>query len=371
MTDTQYGAPDIEPAEPDRKGRWLQRVLWIAGPLVVLVIGGWLWVTSGRYVSTDNAYVGAHMARIAPQVAGQVIEVAVQPNQPVHQGEVLFRIDPAPYKLAVAQLEAQMQAVGNFLASSRDSYHAAQAEVRSEKANLHNAKVQLQRIRNLRHSGVVSQKALDDTLETVAKARAQRDAARATAAKSKTMLGGKVDAPVNELAGYKAIKAQLAKARLDLKHTTVRAPFDGIIGKTGLQPGDYLQPGEVAMPLIATHPWVDANFKETALTHVHVGQSATIVLDTYPNYIWHARVKSVSPASGATFSVLPAQNATGNWVKVVQRIPVRLEFTDNPDAPVARVGMSAEVEIDTGAENNLWGRWFGDDDHEQVIADSD
>ncbi|MGA7296114.1 MAG: HlyD family secretion protein [Rhodanobacteraceae bacterium] len=362
MTDKQYGAPKVEKQAPKKpKRKWLQRSLWIAGPLVVAVLGGWFWVTSGRYVSTDNAYVGADQANIAPQVPGRVVEVDVQQNQPVHKGDVLFRIDPKPYELAVQQLQAQMHAVGDYLASSRDSYAAAQADLRSQQSSMQNDLVQLKRIRDLHKKGLVSQKELDDAANAVASARGDRDSAAANAAKAKTMLGGNVDAPVDQLSGFKAYKAQMEKAQLDLEHTTVRAPFDGVIGQMSLQEGDFLQAGEKAMPLIAMQSWVDANFKETDLTHVAVGQKATITLDTYPDYTWHAKVKSISPASGATFSVLPAQNATGNWVKVVQRIPVRLEFTDNTNAPVARVGMSAQVDIDTGAGNSLWNRWFGAD----------
>lgn len=359
MTDKQYGAPNVEPPKKKPKRRWLQRSLWVAGPLVVILIGGWFWVTSGRYVSTDNAYVAADLANIAAQISGRVIDVEVKQNQFVHKGDVLFHIDPATYELSVQQLKAQMHAVGNFLASSRDGYTAAQADLRSQQATLHNDVVQLQRIRNLRKKGVVSQKALDDAARDVATARGDRDSAAANSAKAKNMLGGDVDAPVNSLSGYKAVEAQLAMARLNLDHTTVRAPFDGLIGQISLQPGDFLQVGEKAMPLVAEQSWVDANFKETDLSHVAIGQAATIMLDTYPGYTWHARVKSISPASGSTFSILPAQNATGNWVKVVQRIPVRLEFTDNKNPPVARVGMSADVEIDTGAQNSHWGRWFG------------
>lgn len=368
MTDKQLGAPKIEVPVPAPQRRWLQRSLWVAGPLVVVLMGGWLWVSSGRYVDTDNAYVGADVANIAPQVGGLVVAVEVRQDQPVHKGDVLFRIDPLPYELSVDQLKAQSESVGNLLASARDSYTAARANLRSQDASLHNELAQLARVRDLQRKGLVAQKELDDAANEVATTRGDRDAAAANAARAKSMFGGDLDAPLEDLAGYKAIKAQLAKAELELAYTTVHAPFDGIIGKTSVQPGDFLQAGQAAMPLIAEHTWVDANFKETDLTHVHVGQPATITLDTYPDYVWHARVRSISPASGATFSLLPAQNATGNWVKVVQRIPVRLEFTDNPDAPAARVGMSADVRIDTGAEHSIWGRWFGGHSQDPLSA---
>lgn len=363
MTDKQYGAPDIEPAPPPKKKRkTLQRVLWIAGPLAVAVVAGWIYVTSGRYVSTDNAYVDADQANIAAQIAGRVVEVDVKENQRVHKGDVLFRIDPQPFQLTVDQLQAQMHAIGDYLASSRDSYAAATADLRSQQASLHHDLAQLERIKDLRAKGVVTEKALDDATNDVATSRGKRDSAAANASRAKTMLGGKVDAPVQQLSGYKAIEAQLAKARLDLEHATVRAPMDGVIGKTGLQPGDYVQVGQAVMPLVGNTVWVDANFKETDLAHVAAGQKASISLDTYPDYTWQAEVASISPASGASFSVLPAENATGNWVKVVQRIPVRLKLLPTESAPVARVGMSADVEIDTGPKNSLWGRWFGGQD---------
>lgn len=364
MTDKQYGAPDVAAPEPPKNKRkpW-QRTLWIAGPLVVLLIAGYFYVTSGRYVSTDNAYVGAHQVTIAPQVSGRVVAVPVHQNEAVHKGQVLLRIDPKPLQLAVTALEAQMQAVGDFLAGSRDSYDSAQADLRSSQATLHTDIVQLKRVRDLRKRGVVAQKAVDDAANAVAVARGDRDSDRASVSKAKNLLGGSPDADVKSLAGYKVIEAKLAQAKLDLSHATITAPTDGIIGKMSVQPGDFATMGQPLMPLISNQLWVDANFKETDLTHVKPGDAATIEVDTYPDHEWKARVASISPASGSTFSLLPAQNATGNWVKIVQRIPLRLALDKQTDGGmILRVGMSAEVKIDTGHQNSLWGRWFGSDD---------
>ncbi len=364
MTDTQFGAPDTGRApDPTSSHTRTQRLLWIAGPLLALLMAGWFYVTSGRYVSTDNAYVGADMVSIAPQVAGRVIEVAARENQTVHEGDLLFRIDPEPLQLSAAALRAQARAVAQFLGSSKDGYRAALADLAASESTLARDQAQLVRVRDLRERGLVAQQALDDALNAVAVSRGTRDRDAATVAKTRTELGGDVEAPAEELAGYLAVKAQLDKAELDLAHATVQAPMDGVIGKTSLQPGDYVQVGQATMPLVSTRVWVDANFKETDLTHVAVGQIATIKLDTWPDHVFNARVASISPATGAAFSILPAQNATGNWVKIVQRIPVRLELLLNaPNAPQPRVGMSAEVEIDTGAQNSLWGRWFGKTD---------
>jgi membrane fusion protein (multidrug efflux system) len=370
MTDSQYSAPaapETAPAKPRR--RIVNRILWIAGPAVVLAIAGYLYVTGGRYAGTDNAYVQADHVIVAPQVAGRVIEVNVDDNQAVKKGDVLFRIDPEPRELAVAELEAQLGAIGEFLDASRDTYRGAVADLKSSNANLANKQAQLKRMQELRERGIVAQKMLEDAANEVATARGERDSDAAAVAKNRTMLGGSVETPLDKLSGFKVAEAKLAQAKLDLEHTVVRAPIDGVVGKTALQPGDFLGTGEAAMPLIANHLWVDANFKETDLTHVAVGQPATIEVDTYPGRTWHAHVESISPASGAQFSVLPAQNATGNWVKIVQRIPVRLEL-DDPDqgGAILRAGMSAVVEIDTGKQNTLLGRWFGADEDNHDIA---
>ncbi|MGH8042441.1 MAG: HlyD family secretion protein [Rudaea sp.] len=359
MTDKQYGAPEVaEPeAKPVRKKRKL--VLWILGPAIVLMIGGWLYVTSGRYVSTDNAYIDADQVTIAPQVGGRIVEVDVRENQAVHKGDVLFRIDPEPMQLTIDQLNAQMDAIGDLLTSSKDSVHAALADLKSSDATLHYDQAQLERMRELRTKGLIAQKLLDDAANDVATARGKRDSDAATVAKNKNLLGGDEKTPVQDLAGYKMIKAQLDKAQLDLDHATVRAPADGVIGKTDLRPGDFLQVGQAAMPLVATQVWVDANFKETELTHVGVGQPVRVYVDTYPDHTWTGHVASISPASGARFSVLPAQNATGNWVKIVQRIPVRIAIDDQNRGPTLRAGMSANVEIDTGKQNSLLGRIEG------------
>lgn len=335
-------------------------ILWIAGPLVVALVAAYFYVTSGRYSSTDNAYVQADQVTIAPQISGRVVEVAVRENQLVRKGDLLFRIDPEPLQISVDQMEAQIEAAGDYLNASRDSYRSASADLRASDATLRNHEAQLQRVRELRAKGIVAQKALDDADNDVATARGARDADAAALAKSRTMLGGAVNTPLAELSGYKVAMAQLAKARLDLSHTEIRAPIDGTVGKMHLQPGDYLNVGQAAMPLVSNTVWVEGNFKETDLTNVRVGQSAEIEVDTYPGHKWTAMVSSISPAAGSQFSILPAQNATGNWVKIVQRIPVRFEIAPAREEDlVLRAGMSADVRIDTGKQNSLLGRWTG------------
>jgi membrane fusion protein (multidrug efflux system) len=369
MTDNTPQAREAGAQPKKRNGT--RTLMWIGGPALVLAIAGYLYITSGRFASTDNAYVQADRVTIAPQVSGRVVEVDVRENQPVKKGDVLFRIDPEPLEIAQARMEAQVESVKSLLDAARNGYRSAQADVRSSAADLKYKEQQFARLRELRARGLVAQQALDDAANNLAAARAKQDSNNAAVEKAQNLLGGLPDTPDEKLAGYKLALAQLAQAKLDLEHSIVRAPMDGVIGKTTLQPGDFLTMGQAAMPLIATTLWVDANFKETDLTHVSVGQSATVEVDTYPGRKWRARVASISPASGAEFSVLPAQNATGNWVKIVQRIPVRLSIEDaNQDAMILRAGMSAVVEIDTGRENSILGRWQGGAEPSTRVAQS-
>ncbi len=355
MTDKQYSAPQAEtPVQSVRKKKNL--VLWILGPAVVLGIAGYMYLTSGRYISTDNAYVQGDHVSIAPQIGGRVTEVLVRENQAVKKGDVLFRIDSEPLEIASAQMQAQLDSIHSLLDAARAGYASAQANLRSAEEALRVDERQYQRMQELRGKGLVAQKDVDDAANTYATARGNRDADKAALDKAKGVLGGLPTTPDEDLAGYKLAKAEYARTQLDLQHATVHAPMDGVIGKQSLQPGDFLAPGQAAMPLVsAIRLWVDANFKETDLTHVAVGQPAMVEVDAYPGRKWKAHVASISPASGSEFSVLPAQNATGNWVKIVQRIPVRLAIDDQGNGPTLRAGMSVIVEIDTGKQNSLLG----------------
>jgi membrane fusion protein (multidrug efflux system) len=357
---------DTAAATPRKRSNTL---LWIAGPALVLGIAGYFYFTGGRYVSTDNAYVQADQITISPQIAGRVAEVLVRENQAVKAGDLLFRIDEEPLKIAVQRLEAQAESVRSMLDGARNGYRGAEADLRSADADLHHAQQQYERVQDLRKRGLVAQQALDDAANSVASTRGKRDANAAAVARAQNLLGGLPSAANDTLPGYKLAQAQLAQAQLDLSHTEVRAPVDGVIGKTDLQVGEFLTIGQPAMPLVATKTlWVEANFKETDLTNVAIGQTAQIAIDTYPGKHWNARVASISPASGAEFSVLPAQNATGNWVKIVQRIPVRLALDSADGLPQLRAGMSAEVEIDTGRERARYSQWFQHGGVEQPVA---
>ncbi|MET0225983.1 MAG: HlyD family secretion protein [Dokdonella sp.] len=360
MTEQQAQLQGAAATKAKPKRRWTRLLLWIGGPALVVIAGAWLYVTAGRFASTDNAYVQADHVTVAPQIGGRVVEVDVRENQAVQKGDVLLRIDSEPLQIVVARLQAQVDTVKSLLDAARNGYQGAQADLRSSAADLAYKQQQFERNKELRARGLVAQQALDDAANNLAAARAKQDSNNAALSRAQNLLGGLPQTPDEQLAGYKLAQAQLAQARLDLEHATVRAPMDGVIGKTSLQPGDFLAPGQAAMPLVANTLWVEANFKETDLTNVRVGQPATIEVDTFPGKKWQARVASISPASGAEFSVLPAQNATGNWVKIVQRIPVRLAIEEpNHDGMILRAGMSTLVDIDTGRQNSILGRWQG------------
>lgn len=357
-TTIDQDAPQLLPRrKPRRVGQWF---LWLGGPVLAVAGVAWYVFTSGRFATTDNAYVRANVVTIAAEVSGRVVEVAVHENQRVKSGDLLFRIDPEPFELAVTELHAMADAVAQYLDSSRDGYDAALADLDSKNADLKHALLLFQRIEDLHAKGLASQESLDDATNEVETTRADRDAAIASVARAKTLLGGDPRTPLQDLPGYKVIMARLTKAELDLAHTVVRAPADGVIGKKKLEAGDFLNVGQPAMPLVTDDIWLDANFKETDMTWVRPGQTAVFSVDTYPEQKWQAEVASISPASSAIFSVLPAENATGNWVKVVQRIPVRLRIiSPRNSAAELRAGMSAEVKIDTGKGHTLADRWFG------------
>lgn len=347
------GAP--VPAEPKRRRGWLRPVLLIAGPLLVLIAGAVWYYTGGRYVETENAYLQADKVAVSADVSGTIDTVAVSENQAVAKGDVLFRIDPAPYKIAVDQAHANLESVRQDILALKANYQQETDNLDLAKIDLDYAKRRYDRQSRLQKNNVVSQASLDDVKNALDKAREhvalEQHVMRVTLAK----LGGDADTPVEKTPQFLQAKAALAKAELDLSRTSVRAPFAGIASKTP-NPGQYVNPGAAVMSLVAsTGVWVDANFKETQLTHVKPGQTVEVQVDTYPGRVWQGTVASVAPATGSEFSVLPAQNATGNWVKVVQRIPVRIALDEQASDPDLRAGMSALVEIDTHHQRQLPG----------------
>jgi membrane fusion protein (multidrug efflux system) len=335
------------------KTRRVRRILLLAGPLAVALVAGAVWLAGGRIVSTDNAYLQSDKVAVSAEVAGPVSEVLVEQNAPVSAGQVLFRIDERPYRVAVQRAQAVLAKARTDVAATEASYREAGAKLASAKTNVQFAEREFQRQKELAEKRFISQASLDTARKALDLARQQVTAAAQDLQRIAATLGGQPGLPIDQNPSVREAQSALSQAELDLVRTQVRAPFAGL---AGLPPkvGQYLNPGAAAMAVVADeHPWVEANFNETDLTYVAPGQRATVKVDTYPGREWHGTVQSVSPATGAQFSILPPQNATGNWVKVVQRIPVRIALEVGPEDPQLIAGMSAEVRIDTQHERTL------------------
>jgi len=331
----------------------LRAFLMIGGPLLVLLVAAWFYVTGGRYESTENASLQTGMVAISASVPGTVISVEVKENQRVKKGDVLFRIKPSSFEAAVAEAEAALADARTDVGSLRADIAEAQSDVNAAQARYDYARSEATRQRSLLDEGIAS-RAQYDAANT--QARTARDAIAAAQAKVASlraqMSGGTGEAQPE----VRKAASKLAKAKIDLKDTVVRAPQDGVVTRVNqLQVGNYVTPGRPVFMMTGLKFWVQANFKENQLRYMREGQPATIEIDAYPDHELKGRVESFSPGTGASFSILPAENATGNWVKVVQRVPVQIALDEVPaDLPMA-AGLSVEVTVDTGHQRHLFG----------------
>ncbi len=350
-------SPAAAPAPtPRRKRRLLRAALLLLGPLVLLIGGAYFYVTGARFVSTDNAYVKADIAAISPEVSGRVVAVPIIDNDRVTAGQVLFRLDDQPFRLALAQAEAQLKTTRDDILAQQASYRQKKVEIEMAQQNIDFYQRELVIYDRMARSNLVAQTQVDEAHHNLTVAQQQLPALQQELAGILARLGGQADGAPEQNARYLATRAARDQAALDLARTEVHAPANGIISNLTLRPGDYVKTGTPIFSLVETdHLWVEANFKETDLTHVLAGQPATVTIDTYPGVTWRTQVGSISAATGAEFALLPPQNSTGNWVKVVQRIPVRLEIVDRAGQPPLRAGMSATIEIDTGYQRPLPG----------------
>ncbi len=333
--------------------------LLVLGPLAVILVTGWYYVTGGRYISTDDAYVKTDVAAVNAQVSGRVLALDVRDNQPVTAGQLLLTIDPGSYNLllpttprsyslAYTAAAANLAQVADQIAALRANYVGKEAALHQTQETITFLTREFQRQSNLAGHGYASEQAYDTAHHNLVQAQAQADIIRQQMAAIQAELGGNIATPTKDLPQYQAALALRDDADQALKLTKVYAPAAGIVTNVTLRPGDYINAGAPLFSLAEIrHTWVTGNFKETELTYVKQGQPATVTVDAYPGVVWHAKVESLSPASGDVFSLLPPQNATGNWVKVVQRIPVRLEVENKAGMPQLRAGMSVTAEIDT------------------------
>ena len=349
-------APDDPVPSPAKKARRGGRfALMLAVPLALAAVGAYVWVTGGRYEETENANLRQARVSIASDTAGRVVTANIAENQAVKQGDLLFAVDPQPYRIALAQADAAVAAARLNVEQLRAAYNQSMAQELSAASEVDYAKAQYDRAADLAGKGINTKSSLDQARKDLDTAKQQLTVAKQGIESAKAALGGNPDIRTDEHPAVMAALAARSKAAYDLEQTTVRAPASGIIAQaSSFKVGQFVGVGTALFSLVETgDTWVDANFKETQLTHMKPGQKAEVVLDTYPDRTFEATVQAVGAGTGAEFSLLPAQNATGNWVKVTQRIPVRLKLTD-PEAKLAlRTGMSATVTVDTGVSRGL------------------
>lgn len=346
-TPENAGAPDAPAPPQSRRSRSPRRkhVAWIVIAVIAIIaisFGIRYWHQSSLYETTDDAYVGANQAEIAAQITGPVIRVHVRDQQHVKAGDMLFDIDPGNYELAVARARAQVELARQGVSQEGAAVSTAEAQLAQRRAEAVNARDTYNRNEQLVKSGFISPQAMQSFRSQMLSADAAVKAAQATVEQAKSTLGKTGDQNANVLAAEAALK----QAELDLARTHVTSPTNGVIANFTLQPGNTVQPGVPLFVVIdESEYWVDANFKETQLDTLRVGQKAEIKTDMYPKRIFHGVVQSLSGGSGQAFSLLPPQNATGNWVKVTQRVPVRIRIED-PDADhPLRIGTTADVKV--------------------------
>jgi membrane fusion protein (multidrug efflux system) len=339
----------------------LRRVLMIGGVALVALASLVSWLFGGRFVGTDDSYVHAAQLLVSTDVSGLVTEVDVREGQHVKVGQVLFRIDPRQFQIALDNAKANLGQTRLTLLSMKDDYQRMLKDIAAQDAQVALDQVTFNRYAALMRLNSIAPSQYDQARFTLATAQSTLASLKDQAQVQLAKLGGNIAIPVERLPSYQQAKAQVDEAERQLAHATVRAPFDGIVTAV-----DSLQPGMLvvsalsaftttsAVGLISTsNLWVEANMKETDLTHVHRGDPVEVTVDTYPGRTWQGEVDSISPATGADFSVLPAENASGNWVKVTQRVTVKIRLHLKAGDPPLRAGMSTYVSIDTGHR-----RWF-------------
>ena len=335
--------------------RPLRLVLMLIVPLLLAAVGGYFWLTSGRYVSTDNAYVQQDKVSVAAEIGGQIVDVRVRENQRVKKGDLLFRIDPTPYRIALAEAEAQLDAAQVQVQQLQTASAGTGADIQGAQQNLAFAQSNFNRYAELLQRGFTTRARYEEAQHQVQEARERLANARADAATAQSALasGGTSNQPAIE-----AAKVARERALLNLRRTEIRAPTDGYVSQADrLQVGAMVVAGAPMVTVVQSdRAWVEANYKETDLADMRVGQPAEVELDAYPDVKIHGHVASIGAGTGSEFSVLPAQNASGNWVKVTQRVPVRIAIDGDPGRPMI-AGLSAEVSIDTkAAETQLAAR---------------
>ena len=333
----------------------MKRTLIFASiPVVLLLLIATIYLSGGRYISTENAYIRAGIAMVSTRTSGQVETVFVHENQHVTAGTPLFVLDLEPFDIAVERAKATLDSAREDIAVLQSKYERQKVRLTAAHENRAYAQRELKRVKGLTNAYNVSkervsqrQHAFDAAVNNVATAKADVMNARVA-------LGGDEHLAVDDHPSVRGAQSNLSQAKLNRRHATTKAGMAGIVAKIDLHPGEFVQAGQPAFSLVRTDDiWIEANLKETQLTNLRIGQSATFEVDAYPGKHFTGEVMSIAPASGAEFAILPPQNATGNWIKITQRIPIRLQINTDQDLPTLRAGMSVEVTIDTERSRSI------------------
>lgn len=337
--------------------RFLRALLLVAIPALGIAAALHWYAKGSRWAETDNAYVKAHVIAVSAEVSGKVVEVLARDQQKVERGAPLFRIDPAPFQLAIGRAEAQLAVVRTEIETLRSEYKGALLDAEAESERIGFLARQFERQRLMKEKGMSREDQFDEAQNNLETAKKRLVALRERANRALAGLDGKADAPAERHPRFQQALSALEAARLDLARTQVAAPAAGVLSNVRLRPGAYVERGDPVFSLVDDGGlWIEANFKETQLTDMREGQPVSFTLDAYPGVRWKARVAAIAPATGAEFAVLPPQNATGNWVKVVQRVPVRIAVDEAERAdrsrPPLRAGMTVSVSVDTGRERS-------------------
>mgnify|MGYP003634066453 CR=1 FL=1 len=335
-----------------------KHILLFSVPIIIVLAAIYFYTTGGRYVSTDNAYLKAHRILLVAEVSGKVIHVNIQDNQFVEKGQVLLTIDPQPYEIAVRQAKENLSKVQNNIESIRAEYYLKLSELTKTQEDVRYWTQEEKRYQTLKKTKAVSVAKADKVKHQWRLSLEEEASKKYELSIILARLNGCPTIAVEDHPDYKQAVASLDKANLDLERTTVVSPLDGITSNVKMETGEYVLSGRPLFSIMDNkNIWIEANLKETDLTYVTPGQTAMIEIDAYPGRKFKADVTSITPATGSEFSILPPQNASGNWVKVVQRIMVHLKFKSQKDRPNLIAGMSSYVTIDT--VHNRIGRWFG------------
>lgn len=351
------GPEAAEPSASDagarsaKKGgrRWLRPTLLVVIPVASALAGLWFYLSGGRYISTDNAYVGAQKVLITPDISGKINRIVVHEGQHVEPGDILFEIDPEPFRLALDQAQARLQSVRIELTNLKANIKAYGTMLDLSEKSVDLKQRDVERKSSLVTARTGSQFDLDNSMASLVTAQL---IAEFTLQQKNSMLNqllGNPDLAIEEYPAYRQAKAAAENAERDLNHTVLRAPISGTAAQVdNIQLGRFVPAGTPVFGVMDdTAPWVDANPKETDITYLRLGQKVTMWVDSFPDRPFHGTVTSVSPGTGAQFSILPPQNATGNWVKVVQRVPLRVSFNPGENTRLLRSGMSVTVDVDT------------------------